>query len=418
MVAGLVESRMLLVVALFALPGCPSPGTESGPAEAEADAVPTYYADVKAILDTSCVRCHDEKGIATSFADPAFVQALAPTIAARTAAGEMPPAAPDPTCRDYERSATMVLTDAQKQVLADWADGGAPLGDPADAVDVGGVPTLAPFDEERFQQVAYTPDFSSDGNDYRCYLLELGNEEPVWVTGVEPIIGNPKIVHHLVLYQVSDDVEVSNAPEGFECGGLGESGWDFWVGWAPGGGPISLPEGTAMRLDRDARLVLNMHYYGDGERVGESDLSGYGFVFADEAPEHAAIVYPLGTERFTIPAGESAHEEGMSFTWRADYGTFHVQGVFPHMHLLGSAFTMSAGSDCVVDATPWDFHNQVTSMFTEEVVIDAGDQVDVTCTWDNSADSPYQYNDPPENVRFGEESNAEMCYAFTYGWFE
>ena len=405
---------MLLTVLLACPPAADPPVDDS----ASSGVAPTYYADVKPILDVSCVRCHDDKGIATSFADPAFVQALAPTIAARTAAGETPPAAPDPACRDYERSATMVVTDAQKAVLAEWADAGAPLGDPADAVDGGGVPTLAPFDIERFQQVAYTPDIGGDGNDYRCYLLELGNEDPLWVSGVEPIIGNPKIVHHLVLYQVDDDVEVSSAPEGFECGGLGESGWDFWVGWAPGGGPFSLPEGTAMRLDSNARLVLNMHYFGEAERLGESDLSGYGFVTQADKPEHAAVVYPLGTESFTIPAGEEAHEEGMSFTWRQDYGTFHVQGVFPHMHLLGSAFTMSAGDDCMVDATPWDFHNQLTSMFTQEVVIDAGDQVDLTCTWDNSAASPYQYNDPPEDVKFGEESNAEMCYAFTYGWFE
>ncbi len=398
--------------------GCPV--ADPVPADSATDAdVPTYNADIRPIVDRACLRCHNADGIATSFEDPAFVQAIAATIAERVKNGEMPPPAPDPACRDYEGSERMTLTAEEITTIGAWAEGGAPLGeDVGYATGDDAIPTIAPYDIELWQQVAYTPDFVEDGNDYRCFLLELGNEEPVWVTGVEPIIGNPKIVHHLVLYQVDDDVEVSDDPSGFECGGLGESGWDFWVGWAPGGGPMVLPEGTAMRLDDNARLVLNMHYYGDGTRAGESDLSGYGFTTQAEEPEHAAIVYPLGTERFTIPADEPAYEAGMDFTWQADYGTFHVQGVFPHMHLLGRAFEMSAGPDCMVDATPWDFHNQVSAFFKEEVVINAGDDVSLTCTWDNSADSPYQYNDPPEKVRFGEESNAEMCYAFTYGWFE
>jgi hypothetical protein len=417
MVAYREESVMLLTLLL----ACddPAPGTpaDSGDAPGTGE-TPTYYRDVKPVLDRTCARCHNAAGIATDFSDPAYVQALAPTIAARTAAGEMPPPAPDPACRDYEDSDRMVLGAADKATLAAWSDAGAPLGDAAAASTEPEVPTLAPFDITLSQEEAYIPDFAADGNDYRCYLLDVGNEEELWVTGVEPIIGNPKIVHHLVLYQVHGDVEVSDAPGGFACGGLGGDGWDFWVGWAPGGGPLAVPEGSAMYLPPRSRLVLNMHYYGDGTRAGESDLSGYGFTTQPDRPERGTIVYPLGDQRFTIPANDADYDVTSSFTWREDYGIFHVQGVFPHMHLLGRNFTMSAADDCMVDATPWDFHNQVTSFFTEEVVFDAGDKVSLTCNYDNSADSPYQYNDPPQDVAFGEESTAEMCYAFTYGWFE
>ena len=42
---------------------------------------PTYYKDVRPILDQSCARCHADGGVApVSFDDPATVQALATKI--------------------------------------------------------------------------------------------------------------------------------------------------------------------------------------------------------------------------------------------------------------------------------------------------------------------------------------------------
>ena len=43
-----------------------------------------------------------------------------------------------------------------------------------------------------------------------------------------------------------------------------------------------------------------------------------------------------------------------------------------------------------------------------------GDTVKVTCTWDNSAENPNQQNDPPVDVGFGEHTDDEMCFGFTY----
>lgn len=79
---------------------------------------------------------------------------------------------------------------------------------------------------------------------------------------------------------------------------------------------------------------------------------------------------------------------------------------------------MEVEDECAVDASPWDFHNQISAFYEEPIVIDEGDKVKLTCTWDNSADSPYQYNDPPQDVHFGEETTSEMCYAFTYRYLQ
>lgn len=404
---------------LLFLLGCPA--TDSSVAETADTAAAadiTYLRDVKPIMDRVCARCHQVAGLAPSFADPAYVISIAPTIAAYVAEGRMPPPAPDATCRDYEGAEQLSLTDTEKATIAEWADAGGQLGVEPEVPSVPYIETLAPFDIEIAALTSYTPDFSTKENDYRCFALDLPNAENMWVTAFEPIIGNPAIVHHVVLYTLNDDAVVDTAPEGFACDGFSQPGWNFWFGWAPGGGPTQLPLGSAMRIEANQRVVLNMHYYGDATRTGESDQSGYGFKTQLEQPERAVVVSPLGTEHFRVPADDPEYQAEMDFKWPADYGTFHVQGVFPHMHLLGSAFSMTAGDDCAVDATPWNFHNQVSTFFKEELVIEAGDKVNVTCTWDNSADSRYQYNDPPQDIEFGEETTNEMCYAFTYGWFE
>src|SRR4051812_43335341 len=101
------------------------------------EAGPTYWKDVRPILDQNCARCHHEGGFATSFDDALTAQALAPSMAARTAAGEMPPPAPDPDCAEYEGSDALFLDDEKKATIAAWSDAGAPLGDEADAPSVG-----------------------------------------------------------------------------------------------------------------------------------------------------------------------------------------------------------------------------------------------------------------------------------------
>lgn len=406
--------------ALSLFVACSGSPADSNAAASDSDA-PTYYADVKPTLDRVCMRCHDGEGWAPSFADPAYVQALAPTMKQRIADGTMPPPAPDPSCRAYEGSEALILTDDEEATIGAWADAGAPLGAEADDHSTPTHVTTAPFDQELWAGAEYTPTFADDGNDYRCFGLDVANDEAIYMSGMEAIVGNSRIVHHVVLFTVDDDVEIDMSPEGFACGGLGEDGWNYLTGWAPGATPVTFPVGKAMRLPAHQRLALAMHYFGDAQTAGETDLSGYG-LHLTEAPDYGVIVYPMGDESFTVPAGDAAKEVTMKFTWDDSYGIFHIMGVWPHMHLLGRAFNFTVGDrknpDCLVDSSPWDFHNQVPVPFDDEVVVTGGDRLTLTCTFDNSATSPYQYNDPPQDVEFGENTTNEMCFGFTYGWFE
>ncbi|MDP2311824.1 MAG: hypothetical protein Q8P41_02895 [Pseudomonadota bacterium] len=389
------------------------------------DTGPTYYRDVRPILDMSCARCHTDRGLSISFDDPVSVQSLATSIQARTQAGTMPPPAPDPSCADYEGSEALFLSDEDKQTLSDWADAGAPLGDPASApTDLAPPLTTAPFDVELRGSEPYQPAFDETGNDYRCFVLDAGNDTPTYVTGFEALVDNPRIVHHVVLWSVAPTVtlpEVATGEVGFACDGFGESNWEFFAGWAPGGRPVQFDEGQGMQMRAATRLVLQMHYYEsfDGA-AAELDQSGYGLHLSDDVTTEL-FALPLGVEDFEIPAGQANADAQMFVPWGEDWGDVTIVGTFPHMHLLGTGFDFNVQhpdgtNTCVVEMNDWDFHNQQAVQLKEPVRIEGGDIVTVTCNWDNSAANPNQPYEPPRDVVFGEGTGDEMCYAFTYGF--
>lgn len=402
----------LLLASCAVSPG--DPASDSAPGDPVHG--PAYATEVRPILDRVCARCHNDVGLAPSFADAAANWERRALIASRVRAGEMPPAAPDPGCRDYAGSDVQALTDAEKETLYAWAESTVPPAaeEPSSAYQGS---TLAPFDLEIYGGAAYTPNFDGDGNDYRCFGVKIGNAETTWIDGLEAIVDNGRILHHVVVFQVDEGVAVDLSPEGFSCGGLGASGWTYWTGWAPGALPVELGEDTATSLPPNATVVLNFHYYGDPGTTPEPDRSGYGFRTRDE-PTNKVVAYTIGSYRFTVPAYDPAYVVDGRLTWSG--GDAMITGIWPHMHLLGRGFAMTGGAtgdeDCLVRAEPWDFHNQVPVNYVEPFVVHDGDLLKWECQYDNSAENPYQYRDPPEDSSFGEETGDEMCFAFTFAY--
>jgi hypothetical protein len=380
----------------------------------ETTELPTYWKDVRPVLDQSCARCHTDGGQATSFDSAEAVVALAGAIKESTASRRMPPPAPDPACADYVGADALFLSDASRATLAAWADAGAPLGDAADAPAPWTPVTLAPFDVVMQGDAPYQPRFAEDGNDYRCFELEVGNETRTWVEGFEPLVDNDGIVHHIVLWSLPDDAVTPVSDDGmpgFACDGFGEGGWDFFAGWAPGGQPVRLPAGVGMPIPARARFVLQMHYFDAWPGADQEwDQSGYAMLLADSV-QREAYAYPLGVEGFRIRPNDPAHEEAMVFPWPDRYGTFTILGTFPHMHLRGASFDLrlrhaGAPDTCIAHLDDWDFHNQQSVLLRTPVTVAPGDIVDLRCVYDNGGNDAW--------VEWGERTDQEMCYAFTY----
>ncbi len=89
--------------------------------------VPSYYRDVQPILEKNCISCHVKGGIAPFVLDnPQEAVARAGRIAQVTQSDYMPPYPPGKDSQPFLNERRLGV--ASKQILADWAKAGAPLG--------------------------------------------------------------------------------------------------------------------------------------------------------------------------------------------------------------------------------------------------------------------------------------------------
>ena len=381
-----------------------------------------WYADVEPLVAKSCASCHDGAGVGgIDLTDPDVATAWADAMAVATASGIMPPPALDPDCQRYNGTERMVLTDEERAIFADWASDGAPLGRPEDAptpvswgtrITEPDLTLTMPFEHE------VTPE--ADGNQYFCVVLDNPLTEPAAITGIDVSLGDATVVHHMLLARdwgkdAGADYGADDPSAGFDCRDpIMEDDWELLHAWAPGMDATRFPEGVGIPIQPGDQIVLQMHYFGT-PGAGRADQSSYLFELAAEVEQEISMA-ALGPDGFTIPAGEPAHTE--SSTESFGLSRLTVYGVFPHMHLLGAAYegvlTAADGTETCMASGEWDFDHQGLYIYDEPVAWTPRSSFTGTCTWDNSAANPDQYNDPPEDVRWGSGTNQEMCYFLFY----
>jgi hypothetical protein len=320
----------------------------------------------------------------------------------------------------------MHLPPEAKDLLAKWIDLGKPLGNEADLVTVPAVATeLENPDLTITIPKAYSPTFEDEtnpGNEYRCFYLEHGRDEDFFITGMAPNIDQTKIAHHIVIAKgkKADVRDKYKTDEGWSCiDGEGTNVLDGMIaGWAPGTVPFKFEEGMGMRMGADEAFILQMHYFANDEDAVEAgDQSGYDFTTTTEV-DREILMYPLGTQSFKIPAGAENHTESMSFTLpNGIYARAH--GTFPHMHILGSGYRLwlehpDGTETCAAQSDRWDFDNQITYMFDESILLQGGDKIRFECSWNNSKSNPARIHDEPRDTYYGERTDEEMCFAFTF----
>ena len=388
------------------------------------DAV-TYYRDVKPIVDMHCVRCHNSSGLGDGdFTNADAVADLAGLMLNAIDDGRMPPPVSDPECRDYEGSDHMRVDSDERQVLEDWIEAGKPMGNPED--DPGLTPPSGELADPdlvtTIEGDGYTPtytDADNPGNEYRCFVLDPELTETRYVTAMAPVVDEAEIVHHVVLLTAKRDQvdETQMGADGYDCidgtGGLG----DQMVGaWAPGMLPVTFPEGYGMPIGPDDIMVLQMHYFDNGGGdTPKTDASGYAFKTVDSV-DTEVILAPVGIYDFSIPADEEAHTDGGTFT--NDYPvTLELRATFPHMHVLGTEYDMRVrhtdGSETCLATGSYDFDNQLTYQWLEPVDLEPGESIDFSCTWNNSTSNP-NLGWEPKTTGYGERTDEEMCFFFTF----
>jgi hypothetical protein len=429
-----IMTKQMFVVMVALLSGC----TAQNPAEVLPDPGPgapaaqglTYYQSVAPILGAKCVTCHSTGGIApftlTSYDDAkTHAQAIAIVMQNHT----MPPLPPKQLgCQplDDERN----MADADRATLMYWANGDRAEGDAANPAPVVPPPDiLGPATVTVDSGIDYLSTYA--GQDaYRCFVIDPK------LTGTFPMIAadttstNRSIVHHVIVYAAlpqnvaaAQALDAADPGPGYECfGGAGFAGAIPVGASAVGSKAKPFPEGSGIPLPAGTQFVVQVHYNFDNGR-GSNRLALE--LWKATAPlTQVPHGMALANTTFFIPANApdvDATANGEFMATPSGNGTAKpgkIWQVFPHMHQLGRSIYVElqradGSKECLMNIDGnWDFHWQGSYQFQAPVIVNAGDKVQVTCTWDNSQDHQPIVNGVPQtshDVHFGEGSTDEMC---------
>jgi hypothetical protein len=415
------RASLALFAALAACGQAPAPRSERSN-----DSAPTYYQDVRPILDARCTACHKPGEIAP-FPLLTYADALpnAADIAKATEERRMPPFPPDTTsCRPLDDP--RLMTDSERDILQRWVNAGAPEGDSSrPAPDLPAAAELLGEPTDAFSTgVDYTPAPPvGEQDDYHCFVIDPKLTAAIPYHAVDVAASNRAIAHHASVYLATKPASVAAARAlddaapgpGYMCfGDTLVDDVDEIGGWVPGQPPQAYPAGTGSFIPPGSVFVLQMHYnIATTSGVDRSSIrlwrpaqpfpqvpSGFDVENYDfRIPPHAENVSAAGTT-LVVPAGSEATDT------QANEGLLWQVGL--HEHLLGTAIRMDlvhadGSEECLLDIPRWQFGWQGSYNFVSPVRLVPNDNIRVTCTWNNTTD---------RTIRYGNASSDEMCQ----GW--
>ncbi len=382
-----------------------------------------WATDVAPILYEHCVKCHRDGGLG-GFSligfDNAFSNSEA--IQTETQAKRMPPWKADPTYRRYAHENR--LTDAQIQTIADWVQGGTPMGDISQAPPV---PTFVQGSNIGVpDHVLYTPLYTitSTEDEYRCFVIPSGLTETAYLRAIEAIPSNHEAVHHILIYQdltgegrLKD--EATPEPGYISFGGPGVSA-NLIGAWAPGNQVTFMPAGTGVKLTANADLIVQMHYPKGATGLTDQTTLNFFFTPTTQGIRSVDLVPILNHTPLSLVSGPLNIPANAIKTYHSKFQlpvSITALAVAPHMHYIGRsmiAFAVTPQNDTIplVNVPDWDFHWQASYFFQKAQVIPAQSTLHAFAVYDNTPNNPFQPSDPPQLVVEGEATTDEMMLLY------
>jgi mono/diheme cytochrome c family protein len=282
-------------------------------------------------------------------------------------------------------------------------EGGAPKSDP---LDVPVEPNQSECDMIEFHarndatNAKYTV---PTGEQYYCFGFHKEWSGPVQGLAFYPNVDNKQVIHHWLLYKaVTPQVDGSVGA----CIGFHPDG-ELIAGWAPGAMPSFLPAHVGLDLG-GGNYILEVHYNNPGPPT--QDGSGVTVCKAKTNRPETATVSWLGTEAIILPPAQKGLQIVSNCRPNITDKPIHIIKVWPHMHKLGRhmrADIHRADGTTIDPLFNVDFSFDSQWGYNTPAILQAGDYVTTTCVYDN---------DTPNTVTFGESTDSEMCYNFTYAY--
>lgn len=395
------------------------------------------FKDIEPIITNRCVACH-RPGDAAPFSLITYQDVLkrVTTIKKVIARNYMPPWRADNHYREFANDRS--LSEDEKNKILSWIDSKAPKGDYSEKSDAAKQALLNVTAYNRKPDLTLKIDTSfivKGDNKERFIVFKVPFEfsQSQNIEAVELYSNNKKIVHHINygFYDVPDpavdikageqainttDDELSSTKLAMH--GNYKKKMVYYTGWIPGTSVENYPKNFGWVLPKRGVVLITVHY--SPSAVDEASVVGVNLFYRKENASRQVKVISLGSggigERdirpplMLLPNDISRH-------------TLHVQTqedqsvmyVWPHMHFLGKefyAYAIAPTGDTIklVHIPKWDFRWQELYKVKRLVKIPKGSVIHLDCTYDNTAENPFNPNNPPKPVfSFGDmNSKNEM----------
>lgn len=394
--------------------------TEPGGSPAASTDLPCEVLDV---LQRECQMCHGDEpifGAPMPLADYSDLMVPAPSdpsqamheVVARRLLDEASPMPPGGE-----------IDPADRQVLLDWIEAGAPE-DPDSSCADGEVPEnpagpeflpCEPDVELRAHDGAggaYPLPAIGPEDQYVCFAFDNPVPPGTQGTAWAPIVDDERVLHHMVLYKTIGPALPSGP---YPCSFIDQLANRFVAVWAPGAGNLVMPEEAGLDLDGGG-YILQVHYNNAAGYQDVVDRSGIAMCTTDEPRPYRAGSVTLGTFLIGVPPfaqdypvyGRCGAER--TALWPEEV---NVALAYPHMHLNGRSISSSVKrldlegggivEETFLDVPNFDWNFAKGYQQDPPFVIQRGDEIITECVYDNQ--NPYP-------LVFGEQTNAEMCLNF------
>jgi peroxiredoxin/mono/diheme cytochrome c family protein len=395
-------------VAATTAPGCALDLPPTAATAARATDV-TYHRDVARILQTNCVECHRQGGVAPFSLDTmADVIEHAGMMRKQLERGAMPPwfAAPPASGAHSPWANDRSLSTRDKSDLLAWLQSNRPAGDPKEA------PLLRKFASEwsigtpdLVVQIPQPIAIKAEGTmPYQFAVAQTTLTEDQWVQGYEIMPTDRSVVHHVIVQVREKGKSLRDRAEGSE---------GYWAAYVPGNTSHVYPDGFARKLPAGATVTFQIHYTPNGKAT--SDQIKMGLIFAKTPPRYQMQTVALVDHDLNIPPGVADHVETTQRQLPNDY---YVTALMAHMHVRGKAFkyeiTYADGkTETLLDIPRYDFNWQLRYDYATPKIFPRGSTIKVTAVFDNSTGNPAN-PDPSKTVKWGPQTFDEMMI----GYFE
>ena len=385
-----------------------------------------FSIDISPIIYNNCTNCHRTGQIASFLPLTNYNQVhdnrywISDAISGEEDQRHGDPIMPPwPADREYSTLLDeMYLTESQINVFNEWIETGSIQGDPNQETPMPEFPEGSNIGVPDMVFEMESP-YSLTGNyqdDYRCFIIDLGDNDEIDIAALEFIPGNLEAVHHAILVAVpdgsADNLDQQDSEYGYECfGDFGTNNIsDFLGGYAPGTFTRKWPEGMAQKIPENSDLILQIHYaplYDDA-----IDQSYVNIFEKDEEVDRYINEHLMINFSFQLPPNEITE---VSESWYIGTDISLIQ-FLPHSHLLGKSWEIFAippnSNDTIniIRINDWDFDWQFWYSPPYMIHLVPGTVVHAKCLYDNTSDNPNNPNSPPQWVHWGDGTTDEMFF--------